>query len=144
MPTDIRLDPFRTFNFRVEIDGLAVASFSEVSGLDAEGDPVDYREGTDPNHVRKLSGLNTYSAITLKRGITVDDELWKWRETVIDGKTERRNGSIVLRDETGAEKLRWNFVNAWPSKWTGPALNATGTAVAVEAIELTHEEVRKA
>ena len=144
MPTGTRVDPFRGFNFLVEIDGITQAGFQEVGGLDATTAPVEYREGTDPNHVRKLSGLNTYSAITLKRGITVDDDLWKWRETVIDGKTERRNGSIVLRDETGAEKLRWNFVNAWPSKWTGPALNATGTAVAVEAIELTHEEVRKA
>jgi phage tail-like protein len=139
-----RKDPFRGFNFLVEIDGITQGGFQEVSGLDASTDPVDYREGTDPPHVRKLAALNKYSAITLKRGITDSDELWKWRKTVIDGKIERRNGSIVLRNEAGEEKLRWNFKEAWPSKWTGPSFNATSTAVAVEALELTHEEVFKA
>ena len=144
MPTGTRTDPYRGFNFMVEIDGITQAGFQECGGLDASTDPVDYREGTDPNHVRKLTGLNKYSPISLKRGITDSDELWKWRQTVIDGKTERKNGSIVLLDETGAEKLRWNFVNAWPSKWTGPALNSTGSTIAVEALELTHEELKKA
>jgi len=144
MATGARVDPFRGFNFRVEIDGIQQAGFQEVSGLDSSTPAVDYREGTDAKHVRKLPGLNTFSAISLKRGLTDSDELWKWRKTVIDGKTERKNGSIVLMDEAGAEKLRWNFSNAWPSKWTGPALNATSTAVAVETLELTHEEVTKA
>jgi len=139
-----RTDPFRGFNFLVEIDGITQAGFQEVGGLDASTDPVDYREGTDPNHVRKLTGLNKFSPITLKRGITTSDELWRWRKTVIDGNPERKNGSIVLLDETGAEMLRWNFANAWPSKWTGPAFNATSTAVAVETLEITHEEVQKA
>jgi phage tail-like protein len=139
-----RVDPYRGFNFLVEMDGITQAGFQEVSGLDASTDPVDYREGNDPNHVRKLTGLNKYSAITLKRGITNSDELWKWRQTVIDGKTERKNGSIVLLDEAGDEQLRWNFENAWPSKWTGPSFNSTGNAVAVETLELTHEEVKKA
>jgi phage tail-like protein len=139
-----RVDPYRGFNFLVEMDGITQAGFQEVSGLDASTDPVDYRQGDDPNHVRKLSGLNKFSPITLKRGITDSDELWKWRQTVIDGKTERKNGSIVLRDETGTEKIRWNFSNGWPTKWTGPAFNATSTAVAVESLEITHEELKKA
>ena len=144
MATGQRVDPYRGYNFRIEIDGIQQAGFQEVSGLDSSSDSQDYREGTDPNHVRKLSGLNKYSAITLKRGITDSDELWKWRETVVDGKTERRNGSIVLLSESGQEKLRWNFFNAWPSKWTGPSFNSTSSAIAVETLELTHEEVRKA
>lgn len=139
-----RVDPYRGFNFLVEMDGITQAGFQECGGLDTSTDPVDYRQGDDPNHVRKLSGLNKYSPITLKRGITDSDELWKWRATVMDGKTERKNGSIVLLDEKGQEKLRWNFVNAWPSKWTGPAFNSTGNSVAVESLELTHEEIKKA
>lgn len=144
MATGTRTDPYRGFNFLVEIDGITQAGFQEVSGLDANTDAVDYREGTDPNHVRKLTGLNTFSPITLKRGITDSDELWQWRQTVIDGKTQRRNGSIVLRDETGTDKLRWNFSEAWPSKWTGPSFNSTSTAIAIETLEITHEEVKKA
>jgi phage tail-like protein len=144
MPTGSRTDPFRGFNFLVEIDGITQAGFQEVGGLDASTDATDYREGTDPNHVRKLSGMNKYSPITLKRGITTEPELWKWRETVIDGKTERKNGSIVLLDEAGAEKIRWNFTNGWPTKWTGPSFNSTSTAVAIETLEITHEELKRA
>lgn len=144
MPTGKRNDPFRGFNFLVEIDGISQASFQECSGLDASTDVVDYREGKDPNHTRKLSGLNKYTPITLRRGITASDELWKWRQTAIDGTPERRNGSIVLLDTTGKEQLRWNFTEAWPSKWTGPAFNAATSAVAIEALEITHEELKKA
>jgi len=139
-----RVDPYRGFNFLVEIDGITQAGFQECSGLDATTDAIDYREGSDPNHVRKLTGLNKFSPITLKRGLTDSDELWKWRQTVIDGKTVRKNGSIILLNESGEERLRWNFLAAWPSKWTGPSLNATSTAVAVESLELTHEELLKA
>lgn len=144
MPTGTRVDPFRGFNFLVEIDGITQAGFQEVSGLDSSTDAVDYREGNDPNHVRKLTGLNKFTPITLKRGVTDSDELWKWRDSAVGGKPERKNGSIVLLDETGAEKLRWNFSNAWPSKWTGPSFNSTSTAVAIETLEITHEELKRA
>lgn len=143
MPTGTRTDPYRGYNFLVEIDGITQAGFQEVSGLDASSDPIEYREGNDPNHVRKLPGLNKYSAITLRRGITDSDELWKWYQTVQVGKPERKNGSIVLLDDAGQEKLRWNFVNAWPTKWTGPSFNSTSNAVAVEALDIAHEEVKK-
>lgn len=144
MPTGTRIDPYRGYNFLVEIDGITQAGFQEVSGLDASTDAVEYREGNDPNHVRKLPGLQKYSAISLKRGITDSDELWKWYRTVVEGKPERRNGSIVLLDDTGQEKIRWNFANAWPTKWTGPSFNSTSNAVAVETLEIAHEEVKKA
>lgn len=144
MATGQRVDPYRGFNFLVEIDGITQAGFQEVGGLDSTTDPIEYREGTDPNHVRKLPGLHKVSAITLKRGITDSDELWKWRMTVVNGKAERKNGSVVLRDEKGNEKIRWNFLNAWPSKWSGPALNATSNAVAIESLEIAFEELAKA
>jgi phage tail-like protein len=137
-------DPYRSFNFLVEIDGITEAGFRECSGLDASTDPVDYREGADPNHVRKLTGLNKFTPITLKRGITDSDKLWKWRQTVVDGKADRRNLSIVLLNEAREEKWRWNIRNAWPSKWTGPSLNATSNEVAIETLEITHEELVKA
>lgn len=144
MPTGTRVDPYHGYNFLVEIDGIMQAGFQECTGLDASTDSIDYRNGSDPNHVRKLSGLNKYSTITLRSGITDSDELWRWRQTVIEGRMERKNGSIILLDDAGNEKLRWNFLNAWPSKWTGPTFNATSNAVAVESLEITPEEVTKA
>jgi phage tail-like protein len=137
-------DPFRGFNFLVEIDGITEAGFQECSGLDTSTASQDYREGTDANHVRKLPGLNTYSNLTLKRGITDSNTLWNWRQTVIDGQAERKNISIVLLDEARNEKWRWNVSRAWPSKWTGPTFNATSNDVAIESLEITHEEVVKA
>ena len=139
-----RVDPYRSFNFLVEIDGITQAGFQECSGLDSQTASIDFRLGDDPMHVRKLTGLNTFSAISLKRGVTDSDELWRWRLTVVDGKPERRNGSIVLLDDKGAEKVRWNFSNAWPSKWTGPSFNSTGNSIAVETLEITHEELTRA
>jgi phage tail-like protein len=139
-----RVDPYRGYNFLVEIDGITQAGFQEADGLDSSTETTEYREGSDPRHVRKLPGLTSYSAITLKRGITDSDELWKWRKTVVDGAPQRRNGSIILLDGAGQERIRWNFLAAWPSKWTGPTLNATDNAVAIESLEITHEELERA
>jgi phage tail-like protein len=63
---------------------------------------------------------------------------------VIGGKTTRKNVSIVLFNEAQEEKLRWNLREAWPSKWTGPSFNATSNEVAIETLEIVHEEMVKA
>jgi len=139
-----RKDPFRSYNFLVEIDGIARAGFRECSGLDSTQDPVEYREGNEPPTARKLPGLVKHSNISLKRGVTDDAQLWEWRKQAIDGKVQRKNGSIILLDESGAEKVRWNFREGWPTKWTGPSFNATGNEVAIETLEIAHEGVLKA
>ena len=147
MPTGTRNDPYRGFNFLIEIDGITRAGFREASGLDSSQDPVEYREGTDPITARKLYGLIKYSNISLKWGITDDADLWKWRKRVMDGeelRKVRKTLSIVLRNEAGKEKIRWNISDAWPTKWTGPSFNATSNDVAIETLELAHEGVVKA
>src|SRR5258708_5516872 len=110
-----RVDPYRSFNFRIEIDNTNVASFSEVSGLTAEGDAVDYREGKDAlNSLRKLPGLRKFGTITLKRGYTKDSVLWDWYAQVLAGDPKaRRSGSIVLRDEQHVDVLFFHFVNGF-------------------------------
>jgi phage tail-like protein len=137
-------DPYRGYNFLVEIDGITEAGFQECSGLDSSTDAVDYREGSDPAHVRKLTGLNKFAPITLKRGISDSDQLWQWRQSVVDGRESRKNISIILLNEQRQEKWRWNLRRAWPSKYTAPTFNATSNDVAVETLEITHEEVVKA
>jgi phage tail-like protein len=142
MATGKRSDPFRGFKFRVSIDGIQRAGFREVSGLDAATDPIDYREGDDKTlTIHKLPGLKKFSNLTLKRGITDDHDLWKWRKQVMDGKIKdcRKNGSIILMDDEGNDVAQWDFVEAWPTKWTGPSFNATANEVAIDTIELVHE-----
>ena len=140
MPTDTRTDPFRAFNFRVEFDGLTVGSFSECSGLTAEGDSVDYREGTDiPLTVRKLMALRKYTNVVLKRGYTTNHELWNWYKNIANGIADRRSGSIILMDEERNEVMRWQVENAWINKIEAPTFNATANEVAIESCELIHE-----
>jgi phage tail-like protein len=138
MPPPQRHDPYKNFNFLVEIDGIARASFSEVSGLESETSVIEYRTGSDGT-TRKLPGLTKFSNIVLRHGITQDRELWDWRQSVVDGNTQRRNGSIVLLDDKRQEVVRWNFHEGWPCKWQGPALNAKNSEVAIEMLEIAHE-----
>jgi phage tail-like protein len=140
MPTGQRTDPYRTFNFRVEIDKINVGSFSECSGLSTEGEMVEYREGTDVAlTTRKLMGLHKYNNITLKRGYTQNTELWDWYRNIVNGKADRRNGSIILMDEERKDVLRWSIENAWIKKIEAPSFKASGNEVAIESVELVHE-----
>lgn len=144
MATGDRVNPYRSYNFLVEIDGITRAGFRECSGLDTTQDPIEYREGTDGLTARKLPGLNKYTNITLKWGMTDDAELWAWRQQAQEGRFETRHGSIVMLDDSGEEKARWNFHDGWPCKWTGPSFNATANEVAVETLEIAHEGIRRA
>jgi phage tail-like protein len=141
MPTGGRVDPHRAHNFVVEIDGIQRAGFRECSGLDAANDSIDYREGSDNLAVKKIPGLVKYSNITLKWGMTTDPDIWEWRKSAMDGKVQRKNLSIVMLGEDGAEVGRWNVENAWCTKLTLPSFNATGNDVAIETMEITHESV---
>lgn len=140
MATGERRDPYRAFNFQLVIDNVPLGAFSEVSGLTAEGDAVDYREGTDlPSSVRKLPGLRKYGNLTLKRGYTQDKSLWNWYANIVNGVADRRNVTIVLMNERREPVLRWNAENAWINKIEGPAMKASGNEVAMESVELVHE-----
>jgi phage tail-like protein len=141
MPDGKRNDPYGQFNFLVEIDGVVKGGFSEASGLTTDTNVIEYRDGNEITTVRKLPGLMKYNNIVLKRGFTKDRSLWEWRKKVIDGKTQRTGGAIVLLDEARNEALRWNFREGWPSKWEGPALNAKTSETAIETLEIAHEGV---
>jgi len=134
------------YNFLLELGGIVEAGFQEVSGLDATIDSVDYREGNQDLTIRKLPGLVKYSNITLKRGITVDNQaIWDWHETSAKGTTDRIQVAIVLVDIDGSTpKVRWELTEAWPLKWTGPSLNASSSAVAIETLEIVHEGITTA
>ncbi|MFC5741354.1 phage tail protein [Dyella tabacisoli] len=140
MATAERRDPYRAFNFLLQIDGIPLGGFSEASGLTAEGDAVDYREGSDKqSNVRKLVGLRKYANITLKRGYTQDTSLWDWYIKIRNGVPDRRNVTIVLMNEARTPVLRWHAENVWINKIEGPSFKASGNEVAIESVELVHE-----
>jgi len=137
------VDPFVNFNYLVEIDGITRAAFHEVSGLDSTIDVIEHREGGSNTTPHKLAGQTKHANIVLRWGMTTDDELWQWHKTVVDGTVDRRNGSVVLLDRKGTEVARWNFVRAWPSKYTVPSLSAEAADVAIESVELVHEGMER-
>lgn len=135
-----RVDPPRSFNFEITIDKIATASFSECSGLTADGDAVDYREGTDAQlNVRKLHGLRKYGPITCKRGYRTDLSNWSWFVAIMNGIDDRRNVTITLCDEQQTPLLLFHLENAWINKIEGPIFKAAGNDVAIESMEIIHE-----
>ena len=137
---------FRAFQFIVEIDGISNASFQEVGGIDATTDMIEYREGGNILGVRKLPGQTKHSNLTLKRGYTPDDQLFKWYEDVMTGRTEkiRKNVSVVQLDMAGNEVMRWNLFNAFPAKYTAQTFNAKGNDLSIEALEVAYERIERA
>jgi phage tail-like protein len=143
-----RIDPLRNFRYRLEIDSIAQAGFSEVMIAETTIDAVDYREGTDPPHVRKLSGLTKYGNITLKWGLTVGGtalELFKWHAEVSAGqiKEKRKKVVIVVQDEAGQDAARWVVSDAWPIKYDPGDLKGTGNEVLIELLELANEGIER-
>lgn len=135
-------DPYGSYNFLVEIDGITRAAFQQVSGLDSTIDIVEHREGGALT-MRKLPGMVRYSNIQLQWGIADDTQLYEWHRKAVLGDVERKNGSIVLLNRRGQEVARWNFVRAWPSKYDGPDFNAEASDVGIEMVELAHEGVER-
>ncbi|MFO0889879.1 MAG: phage tail protein [Isosphaeraceae bacterium] len=139
-----RVDPYHSMRFRVELDGIIQAGFTECSGVGSSVEVVEYREGGDASHVRKLPGKTSYPDITLKWGITDSHELYDWHATALAGNPMRKNGSIVLYDHNNTERVRWNFFGAWASKYDGPSFNATGNEVAIDSLTITCERLERA
>ncbi len=140
-----RQNPYSAFNFIVEINGDQVAGFQEVSGLDSENTPIEYRDGSDAmNTVRKLPGIESYPNLMLKRGMTGSLALWEWRKEVRDGSSAFppvRDVVIHLQDEQHQNVFQWRLTNAWCTKLTGPTLNATSNEIAIEMMELAYDRI---
>lgn len=140
-----RKDPLRNFRFRLEIDGVQQAGFSDVNIGETTTDAVDYREGTDPSHVRKLSGLTKFGNITLKWGVTDSMELFNWHKQIMAGQiaSNRKQVSIVVVDEAGSDKARFVVSEAWPMKYDPSDLAGKGNEVFIELLELVNEGIER-
>jgi phage tail-like protein len=137
-----RRDPYMAYNFMVEIEGLIVGGFSEVSGLGSEIKLHSYEEGGLNTYTHQFPTRTTYTNLVLSRGITESDTLWTWYQQASEGVILLKNGTITLLDSQGRNRLWWHFKQAFPVKWQGPQLNAqNATEVAVQKIELAHQGI---
>jgi phage tail-like protein len=135
---DMRIDPYQSCNFIVEIEGLLVGGFSECSGLQVEVEVHEYREGGQNQFVHRFAGATRHPPLVLKHGMSPLDGLWGWHQEVAAGDIQRRNGTIYLLNQRRVPVLWWHFREALPLKWSGPELHADTSAVAVESVELAH------
>lgn len=133
-----RLDPYKSFHFLVEIEGILAGGFSECSGLSVETEVHEYREGGVNDHVHRFAGPSRSPNLVLKHGLTAIDTLWDWHQDVVRGRFRRRSGSIYLLDDRRIPVTWWDFKDGYPVRWNGPDLQAGSAAVAVESVELAH------
>jgi len=138
----VRVDPYQVFNFFIEIEGILAGGFSECSGLQVETEVHEYAEGGQNEYVHRFRGRTKYPPLVLKHGLTVINGLWLWHKEVLEGKVNRKNGTIYLLDRRRIPVLWWDFKQAFPTKWTGPELRANSGDVAFESIELAHQGLR--
>ena len=137
----VAVDSHPNCRFYVEIDGMAQAVFTEVSGLQLEMEVMEYQEGGVNDFVHRLPGRTKSSNLTLKRGMTSSNKFFNWYAELAAGKITPKNVSVVMYDVKGNELARWNLIKAYPVKWIGPQFNAHDAAAAVETLELAHERL---
>ncbi len=137
-------DPYRSYNFLLQIEGVTVGGFVSVSEIAANTEVIAYREGGGAGGVRHLPGQVDYSPVTLRYGLTQNRELWDWFRSVRDGQPDRRNVSVIQLEPDGAtEALRWNLFNAWPAQFTAGPMDALSSAVAIESVTLVFDRLER-
>jgi phage tail-like protein len=150
--TAARSDHFATFQFQVEIDGVAVATFSECGGLELNVKYDEVREGGQNEFVHRLPGRVEYGNLVLKRGYLPADgaaageglsEFFRWCLSALNrpgSQVKRHDVTVTLvKHGTGARVYAWVFQRCYPVKWTGPAFKTGDNAILVESLELAHE-----
>jgi phage tail-like protein len=135
--------------FLVEVDGVQIGSFMEISGLEVSVETEDIQEGGQNSFVHKMPGRMTWPDITLKRGITQTDGLLKWlnkssgEQFAANGNKLTRSTAAITLMGPGGERLRaWEFDGAFPIKWTGPSFAVSSNDMAVEELVITHHGFR--
>ncbi len=132
--------PLPKFHFRVEWGGQNLG-FSEVSGLNIETKPIEYRDGISPEFSKiKMPGLKEYPNITMKRGVFKgDNQFYEWFNTISLNQVERRDITISLLNENHEPVVVWKVTNAFPLKIQSTDLKGDGSEVAIEQIDIAHE-----
>ncbi len=136
--------PMPKFRFEVDLGTeLKGVAFQEVSGMDVENQVIEYRASNNPLFSTiKMPGIVKYGNITMKRGVFINDNnFWKWHEEIKMNVVKRREVLIKLLDEAGKVTMQWTLSNAWPTKITSTDLKSDGNEVAVDTIEIAHEQI---
>jgi phage tail-like protein len=137
---------FTSFNFRVEItvpdvsDELCEAAFAECDGLELTMEPKTFQQGGENTRQVHLAGPLSYSALTLKRGMSADFGLWRWFNEVMksDRRGLRGQASVVMLAGDGSAQVTFKLSDCLPIKLRAPALNAKDGLLANEELQLVY------
>lgn len=136
--------PMPKFRFEVDLGSeLKGVAFQEVSGMDKEVQVIEYRHSNSTLFSTiKMPGIAKYGNITMKRGVFVNDNnFWAWMDEITMNTVKRRTVLIKLLDENGKVTMQWQLNNAWPTKITGTDLKSDANEVAVDTLEIAHEQL---
>ncbi len=146
-PNDYQKEPFANYSFYLEVDGITEAVFREASGIGSTSEVVESRQTTKEGKtiISKSPGNLKWDDLSFKRGFTTDTKLYDWRSMIEQGKVTqaRKNGSLTVYSSDGTPLAKWSFKNGWPSKLSGPTLDATSNEVAVEELTIVHEGLER-
>lgn len=133
--------PLPRFYFVVDWGETRDIPFQEVSGLEIESQPIEYRHGNSPVFSEiNMPGIVKNGKVTMKKGLFAkDDGFWDWYSKIKMNTIERQNVVIKLLDEGGNPTMTWTLANAWPTKISSTDLKSDGSEVAIESIEIAHE-----
>jgi len=136
--------PLPKFYFAVKLGSMEnTVSFQEVSGLETEGQIIDYRHDDSKQFSTiKMPCIVKSGIVTLKKGVFVkDNDFFKWYDAIKMNYIKRETVSIQLLDEKGSPTMTWTLLNAWPTKISSPDMKSDGNEVAVETMELAYEKL---
>ena len=133
--------PLPKYYFNIDLGDGKPIGFSEISGLESEVKPIEYRRGDSKVwSPTKMPGLRSVGNVTLKKGFIAKDSIfWTWFNESQPNIIKRRTVIINLLDEKQAPKMTWTLTNAWPTKMIGTDLKSDSSEVAVESLELVYE-----
>jgi len=143
-----RVDPYKTFKFRIAWDGAYVAGLSKVTGLKRTTEMIEWREAGNPSVVRKLPGRSSYGPITCEAGVTHDTTFEAWANQVntfgADGGISlvkyRKDITLELLNEQGSPVIRYKLSRCWVSEYQAmPDLDSNSHAVAITSIKIEYE-----
>jgi phage tail-like protein len=138
-------DPVAELRFRVKLGALTIGRFRECSGIAVEVETKDYMEGGNNDWVHKLPTRIKYPNVVLKRGVTHESALLDWFEATRRSYPGNFQELTIELLGPGSVTVRaWQFMDAYPVKWTGPNLNASSNQIATETLEMVHKGFKKA
>ncbi len=128
------------FRFVVKLDGIAFGAFTECTLPTLEWEIEEVKEGGLNTRIHQLPGRRKSTRLTLKYGVC-KDELWAWYKEVMSEKFETKNITVELLDVSSYTVAGWYIQAAYPVKWTGPQLQASSTAIAIQTLEFACGEI---